>query len=81
MKESELNWFRPLWKRLGVVIFLSIWLAWEAFFNQDQFWSFMIGVVLAYAVYNFFIKFPKEGPASDDVTPSGPTDDKDRQDP
>ena len=65
MKASELNWFRPLWKRLTVVIFLSIWLVWELFGTQDQFWAAMVGIVLAYSVYNFFYAFPKEAPKSE----------------
>lgn len=80
MKPNELNWFRPLWKRAAVVVFLSVWLAWEVFGTQDQFWSFMVGVVLAYAVYNFFITFPKDGAKSDDGSTPGAADKEDPQD-
>ncbi len=74
MKASELNWFRPLWKRLAVVIFLSVWLVWELFFTQDQFWTVMVGIVLAYSVYNFFYAFPKEEPKAEETTPAPSTE-------
>lgn len=70
MKENEVSWFRPLWRRVAVTVFLAIWLAWELIWTQDQFWAFLVGAALLYSLYNFFYAFPKEEPAN--VQPSEP---------
>jgi len=70
LKQNDLNWFRPLWRRIAVVVFLSAWLAWELFFTGEQLWMILVGAALAYALYNFFYAFPKEQPA--DGTQSQP---------
>ena len=62
MKDNEVSWFRPLWRRIAVTVFLAIWCAWELLWTQDQFWAFLVGAALAYSLYNFFYAFPKEEP-------------------
>lgn len=64
MKTNEVSWFRPLWRRLAVAVFLTIWLAWELLWTKDQFWAFLVGAALLYALYNFFYAFPKEDPTN-----------------
>lgn len=72
MRESERDWFRPLWRRVAVTAFVAAWFAWEAFWNQDQFWMMITGAALAYAVWNFFIRFDTRGDAgNDDAEPKG----------
>lgn len=70
MKENDLKWFRPLWRRVAVAAFLSIWLCWELFFTKDMFWSLLVAAALAYVGWNFFYAFPKESP-DDAVPPAG----------
>ena len=60
MKDSELEWFRPLWLRLLVTGLVALWFAWEALWNQDQLWMLITGAALAYAVWNLFIKFDEK---------------------
>lgn len=62
LKENDLNWFRPLWRRVVVVVFLAIWLAWEVLYTKEQLWMVLVGAALAYALYNFFYAFPKDEP-------------------
>jgi len=62
LKENDLSWFRPLWRRLAVSAFLVIWLIWELFWTHDQFWAFLVGAALVYSFYTFFYAFPKEEP-------------------
>lgn len=62
LKENDLNWFRPLWRRVAVVVFLAIWLAWEVLYTKEQLWMVLVGAALAYALYNFFYAFPKDEP-------------------
>ena len=62
MKANEVSWFRPLWRRVAVTVFLAIWCVWELLWTQDQFWAFLVGAALIYSLYNFFYAFPKEEP-------------------
>lgn len=66
MKQAELDWFRPLWRRVAVTAFIVVWFIWEAVWNQDQFWMLITGAALAYAVWTFFIKFDARGGKGDD---------------
>lgn len=62
MKESEREWFRPLWLRLLVTGFVAAWFAWEVFFTQDQFWMLITAAALAYAVWNLIIRYKEPAP-------------------
>ena len=62
MKDNEVSWFRPLWRRVGVTVFLVAWLGWELLWTHDQFWAFLVGAALLYSLYNFFYAFPREEP-------------------
>lgn len=72
LKENDLRWFRPLWRRVALCAFLAVWLAWELFWSRDQFWALLVGAALAYSLYNFFYAFPKEKPADEQIPPSNP---------
>jgi hypothetical protein len=74
MKPQDANWFRPLWRRVAVTVFLAVWLAWELLWNQDQLWALLVGAALAYSLYNFFFAFPKEEPASEQPPPARDSD-------
>jgi uncharacterized membrane protein YfcA len=80
LKENDVNWFRPMWRRVAVAVFLAVWLAWELLYTRDQFWAVLVGLALAYVAWNFFYKFPKEQP-NDALPPAGSSDGEDRQDP
>lgn len=76
MKDSEIEWFRPLWLRIVVTGAIAIWCAYEVFISHDQLWIAVTGVALAYAVWNLFIRFngraaalPKPADKSDDGEP------------
>jgi hypothetical protein len=75
LKENEVSWFRPLWRRVAVTVFLAIWLAWELIWTQDQFWAFLVGAALLYSLYNFFYAFPKEEPVNVQPPEAAPTPD------
>lgn len=59
MKETELNWFRPLWRRIAVLVVCLIWVGFEAW-HGEQLWILISGGLTAYAVWNFFITFDKQ---------------------
>ncbi len=80
LKENDAKWFRPLWRRLAIAVFLAIWLGWELLYTQDMFWAAIVGIALAYVGWNFFYTFPKETPDAA-VPPAGAPDEQDRKDP
>ena len=65
MKANDVNWFRPLWRRVAVTGFLAAWCAWEWLWSKDTFWAVLVTAALAYSLYNFFYAFPKEEPDDD----------------
>ncbi|KKC39607.1 hypothetical protein WH87_05450 [Devosia epidermidihirudinis] len=78
LKQNDLNWFRPLWRRVAVTGFLAVWTAWEFLWTKDQFWGLLVAAALAYSLYNFFYAFPKEEPANVEPTePARPTEGED----
>ncbi|WP_354062241.1 hypothetical protein [Devosia sp. 2618] len=77
LKENDVKWFRPLWIRICLAVFLTAWLAWELFFTKDQFWALLVGAALAYSLYNFFYAFPKEDPADEQISPPRPPEGND----
>ena len=77
LKQNDLNWFRPLWRRVAVVVFLAAWLAWELIWTRDSFWALLVGAALAYSLYNFFYAFPKEGTTDEQIPPPPPSEGQD----
>lgn len=76
MKDSDKDWFRPLWRRVSLVTGLVLWLGWEVWVgyltrpeNPDYTWMMLVGVALVYAVYSLFITFDRRGAAPDDKAP------------
>jgi hypothetical protein len=88
VKDTELEWFRPLWLRVLVTALVAAWFAWETLINRDQLWMIITGAALAYAVWNLFIAYkpppPKKaaggsdagGPAADGEKSGTGTDGK-----
>ncbi|WDR03015.1 DUF3329 domain-containing protein [Devosia algicola] len=70
MKENDLIWFRPLWRRVAITSFVAIWCAWEWLGTKDQFWGTLTAFALAYSLYTFFYAYPRAG--KDDDTPPPP---------
>ena len=69
LKQNDLTWFRPLWRRVAVALFLAAWLGWELLWSKDMFWALLVGAALAYSLYNFFYAFPKEEPTNEQIPP------------
>ena len=58
-----------LWRRIGIVVVLALWLGLELSRGSEWFWSALAGGMLIYAVYTFFLTWPKDAPG-DDAGPS-----------
>ncbi|KKB13050.1 hypothetical protein VE25_03915 [Devosia geojensis] len=75
MKQNDVNWFRPLWRRVLVTGIVAAWCVWEWAFNRDQLWGLLTTALLGYAIYSFFISFPKENPTNgNDTQPPPPSE-------
>ncbi|RUT29285.1 hypothetical protein EMQ25_14255 [Arsenicitalea aurantiaca] len=59
MKPNDINWFRPLWRRVLVTAICAGWAAFE-WSRGEQLWGFLALALVAYAVWNFFITFDKK---------------------
>lgn len=77
LKQNDLTWFRPIWRRVAVVVFLTAWLGWELLWSKDMFWALLVGAALAYSAYNFFYAFPKEEPVNEQIQPPSPPEGED----
>jgi hypothetical protein len=64
---NNLEWFRPVWRRVLITGFVVAWSGWEWFVNHDQFWGTVTLCLIAYAVWTFFVTFDRN------VGPPGPT--------
>ena len=71
MQQNDTNFFRPMWRRVAVVVFLTGWLAWEAFYTREQMWMLIVGAVLAYAIWSFFITFDRPSKSGGDDSKPG----------
>ena len=54
VKEADVDWFRPLWRRVAVTAFIAAWCAWE-WYGGEQLWQLLTTAALVYAVWSFFI--------------------------
>ena len=68
MNERDVKFFRPLWIRVLVTGIVAVWFVLEAVFSHDQLWMGITAVGVVYCVWNFFLRFPKDTPA----TPAAP---------
>lgn len=64
MKQSEIDWFRPLWKRVAVTAFAAVWSALEWYWNEP-FWGLLTAGIFAFCIFSFFLTFPKDRGGND----------------
>jgi hypothetical protein len=63
VKERDVNFFRPLWRRVVVTAVCAVWAGLEIL-HGEQVWILITLGLTAYAVWNFFIAFEKSPPKS-----------------
>ncbi len=64
-REQQHPFYKPLWRRVAIVVSIALWLAFEFYQGANGFWIAIAGGMLVYAVYIFFITWPKEQPGDD----------------
>jgi hypothetical protein len=72
LKQSDADWFRPLWRRVVVTAVVAAWCGYEVVVSHEQLWIAITGVALVYCVWNFFLRFPKSAPPVPPADPPGP---------
>lgn len=68
-KEQDHPFYKPLWRRVVIVAVIALWLGFELTKGSGGLWLAMAAGSLAYAIYTFFITWPKEAPPRDDGNP------------
>ena len=70
LNKSDSDFFRPMWRRVLVTAVLVAWFCYETLFSHEQMWIAITGIGVVYCVWNFFLRYPKDPPASaPDQTP------------
>jgi hypothetical protein len=59
-REQQHPFYKPLWRRVALVASIVAWLAFELYMGSSGLWIALAGGMLAYAVYIFFITWPKD---------------------
>ena len=60
MNERDTVFFRPLWRRILLVVAVAAWSAFE-WWNGASFWGTLTAGVTAYCIWAYLIAFPAAG--------------------
>ena len=58
--ENKHPFYKPLWRRIVIVLTIMAWLGFELYQRNSGMWMAIAAATLAYAVYTFFIAWPKD---------------------
>ena len=64
-REQQHPFYQPLWRRVAIVAVIFFWLCFEIYTGSNEIWILLALGMLAYAVYTFFLTWPKDGSAGD----------------
>jgi hypothetical protein len=53
-------WLRPLWRRVGLIVFCAAWVGFEAWLEPGSFWFWMFLVIAAWGAWDLLLsgKYP-----------------------
>jgi len=77
MKDAEHVFFRPLWRRIALVVFCAGWAAFE-FWNGQAFWGTLAAGMAAYAAVVFLINYKLPADPATKVVPGPAAEDSDQ---
>jgi len=63
--EQKHPFYKPLWVRVAMVVSIALWLGFEIWQANSGLWMAIAAGMLGYAVYTFFITWPKDAPGGD----------------
>ncbi|MBL1378487.1 hypothetical protein [Zobellella iuensis] len=61
MKEKDLLFFQPLWRRIAVTLFCALWAGWE-WLSGQHLWGIIITGVTLYCYWTLFHTFEPAKP-------------------
>jgi hypothetical protein len=56
--EQSSPFYRPLWRRIAITAVVALWLAFEIY-HGSGFWTVIAAAMLCYALWIFFLSWPK----------------------
>jgi|GEM_PF-546584 len=56
--EQSSPFYRPLWRRIAITAVVALWLAFEIY-NESGLWIAIAAAMLCYALWTFFLSWPK----------------------
>lgn len=59
--EQASPFYKPLWRRVAITAVVAAWLAFEIY-NKSGLWIAIACAMLAYAIWTFFLTWPKTPP-------------------
>ena len=68
--EQQHPFYKPLWRRVAIVVVIAFWLGFEIMTGAAAIWVALAGGMLVYAVYTFFLTWPKDQPKDDGPPPA-----------
>ena len=60
MDDRDTAFFRPLWRRIVLVVLVAAWSAFE-WWHGESFWGTLTAGVTAYCIWTYLIAFPRAG--------------------
>lgn len=57
IRDQDLEFFRPLWLRVAVTAFCTLWALFEWFIAGSPFWGTLAGACAIYCYYRLFLTF------------------------
>ena len=63
--EQQHPFYKPLWRRVVIVAVIVFWVGFEFYMGQRGLWLALAVGMLIYAVYTFFLTWPKDEPTDD----------------
>lgn len=63
LKDRDREFFRPLWRRIAVMVFCLTWFAWELS-NGETLWAGITLAIAAYGAWVFFVGFDRDDGAA-----------------
>ncbi len=64
-REQQHPFYKPLWRRVAIVAVIVFWTGFEYYMGERGLWLAIAAGMLVYAVYIFFITWPKDTPEGD----------------
>ena len=68
MKDRDHPFFRPLWRRIAIVLVCVAWTVWENFYG-DQLWFTMAAGMTIYGAYVYLWAYRAPPPAVEEAPP------------